>query len=165
MTTPGLTTAELRQLANREKRTQDKRAERARKAEERAAAAVAPNPDGYVVPPMPAGLSAIRKWLRAAHDRYSARQIGPLELAEIRRSATSVGDLYRVGADLRKAEAAIRAAEAQERMAEALAAVEHGGAALMLLTRLQESLGEGRRRPLPGRVHALPAQPSPQEPA
>ncbi len=81
----------------------------------------------------------------------------------MRRSASSVGDLYRVGAELRKAEAAIRSAEAQERMAAALAAVEHGGAAVMLLARLQDSLTEGRRRPLPGRV--LATVPQPQEPA
>jgi transposase-like protein len=112
---------------------------------------------------MPAGLSQIRKWVRQAHDAYSARRIGPLELTEIRRSASSVGDLYRTGAELRKAEAALRAAQAQERMAEALAAVEHGGAAVMLLARLQESLTDGRRRPLPGRMHSL--SPAPEEPA
>jgi hypothetical protein len=92
--------------------------------------------------------------LKQAVEFYSARRIGPFELAEIRRSASSVGDLYRTRAELRKAETALRAAQAQERMAEALAAVEHGGAAVMLLARLQESLTDGRRRPLPGRVHA-----------
>jgi hypothetical protein len=101
---------------------------------------------------MPAGLSALRKWVRQAHDAYSRREIGPFELTEIRRSAASVGDLYRTGAELRKAEAATRAAVAQERMADALAAVEHGGAALLMLSRLQEGLTEGKRRPLPGRV-------------
>jgi hypothetical protein len=160
---PGLNTQELRKLAEREKKAQDKREERARKATERAVAALAPNPDGYVIPKMPAGLSAIRKWVREAHDAYSERKIGPLELAEIRRSASSVGELYRTGAELRKAEAAMRAAQAQEQMAAALAAVEHGGAAVMLLARLQESLTDGRRRPLPGRVHALPT--GPPEPA
>lgn len=157
-----LTTAELRLLAEREKDTQQKRRRRAVLAEERAKAALAKNPDGYVVPEMPAGLGAIRKWVRQAHDAYSRRAIGPLELTEIRRSASSVGDLYRTGAELRKAEAALRAAQAQERMAEALAAVEHGGTALVMLARLQESLTDGRRRPLPGRVHALSA---PTEPA
>jgi hypothetical protein len=159
---------ELDKLIERAKKADDKKAQRARQATERATAALAPNPDGYVVPPMPAGLSAIRKWLRAAHDRYSARQIGPLELTEIRRSASSVGDLYRTGAELRKAEAAIRAAQAQERMAEVLASVEHGGAAVMLLARLREGLDEGRSRPLPPamlrRLHET-REPPPEAPA
>ena len=72
-------------------------------------------------------LAAIRKWVRQCHDAYSRRAIGPAELTEIRRSASSVGDLYRTGVELRKAAAALRAAQAQERMADALAAVEHGG--------------------------------------
>lgn len=157
-----LTADELRRLANRERDTQWKRKRRAELAATHAKAALAPNPTGYVVPDMPSGLSAIRKWVRQAHDAYSRRQIGPFELTEIRRSAASLGDLYRAGAEIRKAEAALRGAQAQERMAEALAAVEHGGAAVMLLARLQESLTDGRRRPLPGRVHALPSS---QEPA
>lgn len=44
-----------------------------------------------------------------------------------------------------------RTAEAQERLVEALLRVEHGGAAMLLLTRLQDGLSDGRRRPLPGR--------------
>jgi vacuolar-type H+-ATPase subunit I/STV1 len=156
-----LTTAELRRLAKREQEKQQKRRQRARKATDHAKAALAPNPTGYVVPEMPAGLSAIRKWVRQAHDAYSRRQIGPFELTEIRRSASSIGDLYRAGSEIRKAEAALRAAQAQERMAEALAAVEHGGTALVMLARLQESLTDGKRRPLPGRVHALTASSEP----
>jgi hypothetical protein len=73
----------------------------------------------------------------------------------VRRSAGTVGDLYRVGADLRRAEAAQRAADAQERMADVLAQVEHGGAAMLLLTRLQNGLNDVRRRPLPGRSLSL----------
>jgi hypothetical protein len=157
-------TQELDKLIERAKKADDKKAQRARQATERATAALAPNPDGYVVPPMPAGLSQIRKWVREAHDAYSARRIGPLELTEIRRSASSVGDLYRTGAELRKAEAAIRAAQAQERLVETLAALEHGGAALAMLVKLQDGLTDGRRRPLPGRaLTAVP--PPPAEPA
>jgi len=48
-----LTTAELKLLAEREKRASDKRDERSRKATERATSALAPNPSGYVVPAMP----------------------------------------------------------------------------------------------------------------
>ena len=44
-----------------------------------------------------------------------------------------------------------RTAEAQEKLVEALLRVEHGGAAMMLLTRLQDGLSDGRRRPLTGR--------------
>jgi hypothetical protein len=153
-----LTAAELRRLASRQQETEKKRRQRARQASDHAKAALRPNPSGYLVPAMPAGLPAIRKWVRRAHDAYSRRAIGPFELAEIRRSAGAVGDLYRTSAELRKAEAALRAAQAQERMAEALAAVEHGGTALLMLARLQESLGDGRRRPLPGRAQALPGE-------
>lgn len=160
-----LSVPELKLLARRERETQAKRERRARQAVERATAALAPNPDGYVVPAMPAGLSAIRKWVREAHDAYSGRRIGPLELTEIRRSASAVGDLYRTGAELRKAEAAIRAAQAQERLVETLAALEHGGAALAMLVKLQDGLTDGRRRPLPGRVlNAVPPT-TPAEPA
>jgi hypothetical protein len=74
----------------------------------------------------------------------------------VRRSAGTVGDLYRVGADLRKAEAALRAAEAQERMADVLAQVEHGAGAFVLLERLKNGVDTGPRRPLPG-VRSLPA--------
>ena len=49
-----------------------------------------------------------------------------------------------------------RTAEAQERLVEALLTVEHGGSALLLLTRLQDGLADGRRRPLPGATRALP---------
>lgn len=156
---------EIDKLIERAKKADDKKAQRARQAVERATAALAPNPDGYVIPKMPAGLSAIRKWVREAHDAYSERRIGPLELTEIRRSASSVGELYRTGAELRKAEAAIRSAEAQERLVETLAALEHGGTALAMLVKLQDGLTDGRRRPLPGRVlNAVPPH-QPAEPA
>jgi len=55
----------------------------------------------------------MRRWLRHGHDLYTARKIASAELADMRRSASSVGDLYRVAADVRKAEAAIRVAQAQ----------------------------------------------------
>ncbi len=155
-----LNVKELQALSRRVQETERKRRLRARQAEDRARAGLKPNPDGYVVPPMPAGLSALRRWVRGAHNAYSSRKIGPIELGEIRRSASAVGDLYRTGAELRKAEAALRAAQAQERMAEALAAVEHGGTALIMLARLQESLSDGRRRPLPPRLLAPPAEPA-----
>ena len=161
---PPLSVEELRLLAEREKNRQDKVAQRARKATEHAASAMAPNPNGYVVPSVPAGLSAIRKWLRQQHDAYSQRRLGVFELTECRRTMASLADSYRASADLRKAEAAIRAAEAQERMADVLAQVEHGGAAVALLARLRELPGEARR-PLPWRVPTVPASSAPAEKA
>jgi hypothetical protein len=160
---PPLNAAELRLLSEREKKAQDKRASRARLAQAKAQAAVAPNADGYVVPPMPSGLSAIRKWVRSGHDAYSRRAITILELTEMRRSASNLGDLYKAGAVVRQSFAAERAALAQERMAEVLAEAEHGKTAVLLLSRLQDSLSTGPRRPLPGRVHQL--TPAPPEPA
>ncbi|HWP34498.1 MAG TPA: hypothetical protein VNM66_02780 [Thermodesulfobacteriota bacterium] len=53
---------------------------------------------------------------------------------------------------------AARTAEAQEKLVEALLRVEHGGAAVALLARLQEGLGDSRRR-LPPPVRAIPAPP------
>jgi hypothetical protein len=54
---------------------------------------------------------------------------------------------------------ALQALDAIERrrLADVLVSIEGGGAALVLLTRLTESLAEGRRRPLPGRVVAMSA--------
>src|SRR5262245_12316637 len=88
-----LTTGELKRLATREADRLRKQRTRAHAATLHAKAALTPNPEGYKVTPMPAGLSKIRGWVRAAHDAYSRRQIGPSELAEVRRSASSVGDL------------------------------------------------------------------------
>lgn len=153
---------ELDKLIERSKKADDKKAQRARQAVERATAALAPNPDGYVVPPMPAGLTAQRRWLRDGHDAYSHRRITLLELTEMRRSVSCQAETYKAGAVVRQSFAAERAAMAQEKMAEVLSSVEHGGHAVMLLARLQESLTDGRRRPLPGRVHQL--TPSPSEP-
>ncbi len=43
-----------------------------------------------------------------------------------------------------------RIAEAQERLVEGMLKIEHGSAAMLLWSRLQDGLSEGRRRPLPG---------------
>ena len=45
----------------------------------------------------------------------------------------------------------------QARAVEALLKIEHGETAFALLTRLQDGMSDGRRRPLPGRMAALPA--------
>ncbi len=91
---------------------------------------------------------------------------------DVRRYAERTAYLVTTGQlDRHVAETALRAAglglqvhqlKNQERLTDALLRMEHGGAAVLLLSRLQESLADGRRRPLPGRVHALAA---PQEPA
>jgi hypothetical protein len=148
-----LTVAEMRLVAQRERWRQDKAATRAAKLAAEQAAAGAPA-DG-LLERMPAGLSQIRRWVRTATDLYLDGKMTSARLAEVRRSAGTVGDLYRVGADLRKAEAAQRAADAQERMADVLAQVEHGGAAVVLLERLRNGLTDGPRRPLPGRSRSL----------
>ncbi len=143
---------QLDKLIERAKKADDKKAQRARQAVERATAALAPNPDGYVVPKMPAGLTAQRRWLRDGHDAYSHRRITLLELTEMRRSVSTQAETYKAGAIVRQSFAAERAAMAQERMADVLASVEHGGAAVMLLSRLREGLTDGRTRPLPRAV-------------
>jgi hypothetical protein len=119
-----------------------------------------PSPTGYRVPPVPGGLSAIRKWVRQQHDAYSRRDLAVPELNECRNTMRALNDSYRASADLRKAEAAIRAAEAQERMADVLAQVEHGGAAVALLARLREMPGESR--PLPFRRQVGPSTTPPE---
>lgn len=158
---PSLTPRQLEDIAvvaGRERERVSKQQQRARTAQERAQAATAPNQSGYVVPPMPAGLRRQRKWLRDGHDAYSRREIGLLELTEMRRSVSAQSETYKAGAVVRQSLAAMRAAQAQERMAEVLAAVEHGGAVVGFLARLQESVGNGQRRPLPGVRAVLPSQ-------
>lgn len=152
---------DLAVLARRQQNAEARRRQRAAKAEEEAKAATSPNPSGYVVPRMPGRMSELRRWYRAQHDAYSQRVLGPLELAEVRRSFNTMMDSYKAGAFLRQSHAAMRAAEAQERMAALLAQVESGGAAWLMLSRLQEGLQDGRgRRPLPGRpMTALPSSP------
>ena len=77
-----------------------------------------------------------------------------------RRVLTEDVDPRRVDSALRAAGVALSAftAQTQERLVEALLKIEHGGAAMLLLTRLQDGLAEGRRRPLPGRVAVLEAE-------
>jgi hypothetical protein len=133
----------LRLKWQRQKQRQRERAEevRGRVADKRGSA---------TVPAVPEGLKATRTWLRLVHDLYSARRVTSQELQECRRTAQSIGDLHRVGADLRKAEAALRSAAAAEQMAQTLARVEHGEAAILMLERLREGVTtDGPRRPLP----------------
>jgi hypothetical protein len=157
MTEPTLTTAELKLLAQRERKAQDKRAWRERKAQERAQSALAPNPGGYVTPRAPVHPGKLRKWLRDRHQDYAQRRIGIVELTECRRTAAGIGDLHKAESTVRGADAALRAAEAQERIADALGSLEHGGAAAMFLARLRgpDGLYSGQRRPLPRPMQAV----------
>jgi hypothetical protein len=132
---PAPLTEEQRLEAQRETWRVERAGRRQRQAEERARAA--DQPGTVPTPPMPAGLRAMRRWLRRRHDAYERGEITSARLAEQRRTVSALGDTYRVGAELRKAEAAIRAAEAQERMAELLASFEHGGAVVGLLASLR----------------------------
>jgi hypothetical protein len=152
---------ELKLLAERERGAARKREQRSKAAQERAQQALAPNPGGFVVPEMPAGLRAQRRWLRDGHDLYSRRQITILELTEMRRSVSAQADTYKAGAIVRQSLAALRSAVATERMADTLAAVEHGGQALVMLSRLQEGLASGQRRPLAPRI--VTAMPPPKD--
>ena len=111
------------------------------------------------IPPMPAGLPALGRWLRETFNLWSVGRITKAELAEVRRHTATAFDRYRTGAEVRKSKAALRAAEAQERMADVLASLEHGGPAVALLARLREMPGE--TRPLPFR-RSMPTTP-PQE--
>ena len=74
------------------------------------------------------------------------------------RVLTTKVDPRRIDSALRAAgEArAVLAAATQEKLLDALLKIEYGEAAMMMLTRLQEGLKHGPRRPLPGRVVALP---------
>jgi hypothetical protein len=154
-----LTAEELRRVALRERDRRRKQTQRARLVKERAREAVKPNASGYQVPPMPGGLAEIRRWVRSCHDAYSRREIGPIELGEARKSAAAVGELYKVGAEIRKSQAALRSAEAQEKLADSLLEIQHGGVAMLMLARLQSALTEGKQRPLPRAPSSLPTPP------
>ena len=67
-------------------------------------------------------------------------------------------DPRRIDTALRGATVALSAlaGATQEKLLDALLAIEHGQAAVQLLTRLQDGLAKGTRRPLPGTVVTLP---------
>src|SRR6266516_1092911 len=91
---PPLDPAELRVLASRERERVGRAERRARSAQEHAQAALAPNASGYVVPRMPAGLTAQRKWLRVQQDAYHRRRISIIELTECRRAVSVQAETY-----------------------------------------------------------------------
>lgn len=154
----------LKTIVRRQLDTERKRAERAQKAMERAKSA--DEPAAVKLPPMPASLRAIRKWLRDAFDLYEQGHRTVARLDQTRAHARAVADMFKASAEIRKAEAAIRSAAAQERLGDILAALEHGGATVALLASLRTADGllAGPRRPLPRAVAPLPrAVPGPAE--
>ena len=153
---PPLDTAELRLLASREKEAQRKREERARTARERAQAADVPA--AVPLPPMPASLTGIRRWLRLAFDQYERGQRSSARLEQARAQARTIGDMARAEAETTKAKAAMLSAKSSERIADALAAFEHGGAVVGLVTALRAgdaALGGAPRPRLPRPTTAL----------
>lgn len=113
--TPG----DLRLLVQREQARLRQARSRARRAQERVAAASKPNATGYVIPRCPLGLRNIRRWVidrhrdRATIDKATGmRRISTPELAECRTTARTLMDSYRASADVRRAKAMLKAAEA-----------------------------------------------------
>ena len=81
------------------------------------------------------------------------------ELARL--ALTGDVDMRRVGEARQAAMLALsgHSAQTQARLVEALVKIEGGGAAFVMLQRLQEGLSEGRRRPLPSPGRVLPMPP------
>ncbi len=98
-------------------------------------------PPEYQVPPFDTRESIV-EWARDMAGKVLRGELSPKLSAEARGHAQLALQA--------------RTAEAQERLVEALLTVEHGGSALLLLTRLQDGLADGRRRPLPGATRVLP---------
>ncbi len=98
-------------------------------------------PSTYNVPPFDTRESIV-EWAREMAGKVLRGELSPKLSAEARGHAQLALQA--------------RTAEAQERLVEALLTVEHGGSAMLLLTRLQDGLADGRRRPLPGAIRALP---------
>ena len=98
-------------------------------------------PSTYRVPPFDTRESIV-EWAREMAGKVLRGELSPKLSAEARGHAQLALQA--------------RTAEAQERLVEALLTVEHGGAAMLLLTRLQDGLADGRRRPLPGTPRAFP---------
>ena len=71
---------------------------------------------------------------------------------------TTPCDPRRIDTALRAAGVALSAlaAATQEKLLDALLRIEYGEAAVLLLSRLQDGLSKGPRRPLPGRVVTIP---------
>jgi len=167
-TLPGVTAEGMRTLAelvNQQDETrrrewrEAKRTQRRLAREARERVADAPPPSGFRMPPAPTDLRGVKRWIKAAHDAFTRRELTAAELNEVRRTAASMFEGSKAQADVRRSIAALEAAQAQTRMAEVLAAVEHGGTALLMLSRLQEGLTDGgRRRPLPGAARVLSAE-------
>src|SRR3989304_6234303 len=89
-----------------------------------------PPPSGFRIPPAPTDLRGVKRWIKAAHDAFTRRELTAAELNEVRRTAASMFEGSKAQADVRRSIAALEAAQAQNRMAEGLAGAERGGTAL-----------------------------------
>lgn len=139
-------------LAARDNAAERQRRSRSTRDESRAVAAMASNPDGYVVPKMPRNIRGLRAWMAEAHDEYSGnvtgqRRISPIELMEMRRSMTAVLETYKIQALFTQAKAAVRQAEATERLADLVSTMQHGELATVLWAQLRTSDAPKRKAP------------------
>ncbi len=98
-------------------------------------------PGNYCVPPFDTRESIIRFVQDLAH-RVLTTKVDPRRIDSALRAAGEAR--------------AVLAAATQEKLLDALLRIEYGEAAMMLLTRLQDGLKQGPRRPLPGRVVTIP---------
>lgn len=154
-----VTDTDVKILVGREKARLDKADYRARKAQERAQAAVARNPGNYVAPPPPLSTHARKRWLSDRHVDWTHKRISIIELTEARRTAAELANQDKARAMVRGSLAAMRGAAASEQIADLLAGVKHGGgvAILAALRASGEAIGV-TRRPIPSaRVRSLPA--------
>src|SRR3972149_6445671 len=103
-----------------------KRTQRRLAREARERVADAPPPSGFGMPPAPTDLRGVKRWIKAAHDAFTRRELTAAELNEVRRTAASMFEGSKAQADVRRSIAALEAAQAQTRMAEGLAGAEAG---------------------------------------
>jgi hypothetical protein len=96
-------------------------------------------PAGYQVPALDSH-EAIAAWARDMAGRVLRAEVDPKLVSEARSCVQLVVQSA--------------AARDQRQLVEALLAIERGGAAMVLLTRLQDGLADGRRKPIPGRALA-----------
>ncbi len=103
-------------------------------------------------PPEFSSTAAIVAWAERTAQRVLCGELEPRAAGEARQLAALTIQA--------------RAADAQEKLVEALLRVEHGGAALLLLGKLQDGLSQAGRRPLPWPRAGALSGPSPEaEPA
>lgn len=106
----------------------------------------------FIVPSMPTALRQLPEWFRDVQDAYTRAALDGDKLRECRRAVSTLCEIHRSMADVKKADAAMKSAEASEEMAKILDRHEHGGAATLLLEQLRAAMAGERRQRLPGRA-------------